>query len=191
MFSHIVDDEIVLRLHQESQAEEITQVVRRDLKYLQEWMPWAKDDYSITDAKEFIRKNLHQLAENDGFATQIIYRGRVAGSIGFNRINWQDRKTEIGYWLASEFQGHGIMTRSCRALVKHAFAELRLNRVAILCAVENRKSRAIPERLGFTLEGVCRQAAWLHDRFVDLALYAMLADEWQAVMHQNEQETNR
>lgn len=178
MFSHIVDDEIVLRLHQESQAEEMTELVRRDLKYLQEWMLWAKDDYSIADAKEFIKKNLRQLAENGGFNTQIIFRGQLAGSIGFNHINWQTRKTEIGYWLASEFQGHGIMTRSCRALVNHAFAELKLNRVEIFCAVENRKSRAIPERLGFTLEGVCRQAEWLHDHFVDLALYAMLADEW-------------
>ncbi len=71
------------------------------------------------------------------------------------------------------------MTEACRAMVNHAFRELGLNRVGIACATENHRSRAIPERLGFRQEGVQRQAEWLYDRFVDRALYAMLASEWR------------
>lgn len=66
------------------------------------------------------------------------------------------------------------MTASCRALINRAFGELDLHRVMILCATENRRSRAIPERLGFTLEGVAREAEWLYDHFVDLAIYGLL-----------------
>jgi ribosomal-protein-serine acetyltransferase len=73
------------------------------------------------------------------------------------------------------------MTKSCRALVEHAFRELRLNRVEIFCAVDNRRSRAIAERLGFTLEGTHRQAEWVHDHFKDLVAYSMLAREWKAL----------
>jgi ribosomal-protein-serine acetyltransferase len=70
------------------------------------------------------------------------------------------------------------MTKACRFLVDYAFAELKLNRVEIRCATGNHKSRAIPERLGFKLEGTVRQAEWLYDHFVDHALYGMLASEW-------------
>jgi ribosomal-protein-serine acetyltransferase len=45
--------------------------------------------------------------------------------------------------------------------------------------VLNLKIRAIPERLGFELEGVQRQAEWLYDHFVGHALYGMLADDWK------------
>lgn len=72
------------------------------------------------------------------------------------------------------------MTKSCRALINHAFSELNLNRVDIRCAVENSKSRAIPERLGLRQEGVIRQAEWLYDKYVDHVVYGVLTDEWQS-----------
>jgi ribosomal-protein-serine acetyltransferase len=53
--------------------------------------------------------------------------------------------------------------------------------VQINCNVENAKSRAIPERLGFKLEGIHRQVEFLHDRFGDWAVYAMLREEWEAM----------
>ena len=56
---------------------------------------------------------------------------------------------------------------------------LKLNRVEIRCATGNKRSRAIPERPGFTQEETVRQAEWLYDRFVDHTVYGMLASEWQ------------
>lgn len=87
-----------------------------------------------------------------------------------------NRKTSIGYWLAEGFQGHGIMTQ---ALVEMAFTEYKLNRVEISAAVENQKSRAIPERLGFEEEGCLHQNEWLYDHFVDHILYAVLESKWK------------
>ena len=51
--------------------------------------------------------------------------------------------------------------------------------LAAVRAIENTRSRAIPERLGVTQEGVLRRANWLYDHFVDLAAYSMPAAEWQ------------
>jgi ribosomal-protein-serine acetyltransferase len=86
----------------------------------------------------------------------------------------------IGYWLAAPWQGKGIMTTACAALIDHAFKELKLHRVEIRCATGNARSRAIPERLGFVKEGVIRQGEWVNDRFLDLAVYGMLATDWAA-----------
>ena len=70
------------------------------------------------------------------------------------------------------------MTRSCAAIVDHGFNDLKLHRITILCASENRRSRAVPERLRFTQEGTARESEWLYDHFVDLVTYSMLEHEW-------------
>lgn len=70
------------------------------------------------------------------------------------------------------------MTKACIAFINHAFSELQLNRVEIRCAVGNTKSRAIPERLGFTNEGTIRDGEWLYDHFVNHIVYGILAMEW-------------
>ena len=52
-------------------------------------------------------------------------------------------------------------------------SSLKPHRIVICCAVENQRSRAIPEPLGFSVEGVARQAKWLHDHLVDLGVYVL------------------
>jgi ribosomal-protein-serine acetyltransferase len=94
-------------------------------------------------------------------------------------IDWANRKTSLGYWLAEPHQGRGIVTRGCAALLPYLFDELGLNCVEIGCAVGNARSAAIPERLGFTREGVLRQREWLYDHFVDHVVYSLLAWEWR------------
>jgi ribosomal-protein-serine acetyltransferase len=180
MFSYRIDDSLQLRLPEERHAEELAALVGQDYAYLKEWMPWLKDDYTVADAQEYIKRNLQQFADNNGFGMNLVYQNKIAGSIGYNRISWADRRTEIGYWLGSRYQGRGLMTKACRVLIDYAFTELNLNRVEIHCGTQNRKSRMIPERLGFTQEGVLRQAEWLHYHFVDLVVYSMLAREWLA-----------
>jgi len=104
-----------------------------------------------------------------------------AGVIGNHALDWENRTTEVGYWIGEEYQGKGLVSAACRALVDHAFGERGLNRVVISCATENKKSCAIPERLGFRREGLQRQAEWLYDHYVDHVVYATLASEWQTI----------
>jgi ribosomal-protein-serine acetyltransferase len=88
--------------------------------------------------------------------------------------------TSLGYWLAEEACGNGIMRQSVAACVQYAFEKQAMNRLYIRCATGNERSRRIPEALGFTREGVQRQAEWLYDHFVDLDVYSILAAEWKS-----------
>lgn len=176
-----VDDDIELRLFEEADATALFQLIEHSRGYLREWLPWVDYDTSIEDSRSFVKRSVQSYLDNEGFNLGIYYQGRLAGVIGFHTVNWPNRQVEIGYWLGADSQGHGVMTRACRTMVDYAFRKLQLNRVTILCAVGNRRSRAIPERLHFTQEGVLRDGEWLYDHFVDLVVYSMLAREWEAL----------
>lgn len=179
MFSYQIDEKLKLVLPQERHAEEITRVVRENLEDLKLWMPWAKDDYSVDSAREFIKHNLSEFARSGSFSASIILGEKLVGAIGFHSLDLTHKSTHLGYWLAREAQGKGTMTRCCRALINYLFNDFGLNRIQINCNIENTKSRAIPERMGFQLEGIHRQVEWLNDGFRDWAVYAMLKEDWK------------
>jgi ribosomal-protein-serine acetyltransferase len=175
-----IADDAELRLLEPRHAATLYALVDRNREHLRAWMPWLDDGYSVDSARAFLKSDLARIAEDGGFPAGIWSGGQLAGVIGFHAIDRLHRRTSIGYWLSADYQGRGLMTAACEALVGYAFGELGLNRIEILCATENRRSRAIPERLGFQHEGTLRQAEWLHDHFVDLEVYAMLAADWAA-----------
>ncbi|MET1170711.1 MULTISPECIES: GNAT family N-acetyltransferase [Paenibacillus] len=63
-------------------------------------------------------------------------------------------------------------------LLKYLFNELKLNRVIIQCAENNFKSRAIPEKIGFSNEGTSREAQWVYDHYENIVTYSLLSSEW-------------
>lgn len=163
----------------EGDAEAIYALVAADRERLAEWMPWAAEQ-TLAATREFITGSETQEARDDGFQAVLVRDGEIAGVVGYHGVDRLKRSTSIGYWLASPHQGEGVMTAAVRALVDHAFEAWALNRITIEAAVGNRLSRAIPERLGFTEEGVLRQSELVGGRFLDAALYSMLASEWKA-----------
>jgi ribosomal-protein-serine acetyltransferase len=179
MFRFQIDNDTYLKLLTYQDAEELFSLTDSNRAYLREWLPWVDFTKDVEDTKSFIEMTMKQFASNNGFQTGIWYKGQLAGVIGFHNLDWSNRKTSIGYWLGEQFQGHGLMTKACIAYLNHAFTELNLNRVEIRCAVENKKSRAIPERLGFKNEGIVRESEWLYDHFVDHVVYGMLSKDWQ------------
>ena len=178
MFSHQIDENLKLSLPELWRAEEIASVVQANLKHLQPWMPWAVDDYSVDSAKEWIQRTLSEFAEDGRFSAVILVDEKPVGSIGFHNLNTAHGSAEIGYWVDKEYEGRGIVTRCCRVLIDYLFDVRNLNRIQINCNVENTRSRRVPERLGFTLEGVHRQVEFVNGRFGDWAVYALLKDEW-------------
>jgi ribosomal-protein-serine acetyltransferase len=168
-----------LRLLEDADAAELYELVDRNRAFLSTWLPWPASQ-TPERTREFIAASQKQLAANQGFQAAIVDGGRIVGEIGFHRLDWENRATSIGYWLAQDAQGRGLVTRAARAVVDHAFGVWKLNRVEIRAGVANRRSRAVAERLGFVEEGVIRQAELVGDRYLDHVVYAMLARDWFA-----------
>jgi ribosomal-protein-serine acetyltransferase len=180
MFLHKIDDELSLKLIELKDAERVFELIDCSRGYLREWLPWLDFSTKVGDTEEFIAETLKGYAENRSMTTLILYKGEIVGTAGYNSLNWSNKTACIGYWLGQEYQGKGIMTRVAKALTDYAFEHLDLNKVEIRAAVENKKSRSIPEGLGFVEEGRIRQAEWLYDHFVDHVVYGVLAEEWKA-----------
>ncbi len=172
-----VSDGSELRLLEEADADELHRLIEANRAQLAHWMPWAADQ-TPEATLAFIRLTRRQWQANEGFQPALICDGAIVGMAGFPGINWPHGSTTIGYWLDGAHQGRGLMTRAVRALVDLAFGELELHRVEIRAAADNRRSRAIPERLGFREEGVQREVERIGTRYNDLVVYGLLAPEW-------------
>lgn len=161
-------------------AEEFFNLIICSKEYLKKWLGWLDNIKEVNDTVGTIKSRLGEIEETGGYpkSVLILYEGKIAGTIGFNQLNKTSRIGVIGYWLGEKFQGKGIMTKAFKAFINYGFKELRLNRIEVRVAVENKKSRALPERLGFTEEGRVRQAEWLYDHYVDHIIYGLLAEEW-------------
>jgi ribosomal-protein-serine acetyltransferase len=179
MFRRDIRDGVYLKLMEDRQAAAIFTVVDRERAHLRKWLPWVDGATGPDDTLKFIKTSLAQFANNEGLTAGIWCGKEYAGAVGTHKIDWLNRKVEIGYWLASKFQGRGIITDACRLLTNHAFQEWALNRVEIRCAPRNTKSCAIPVRLGFQLEGVLRKAQLVGGKYLDTNVYAMLARDWK------------
>ena len=180
MLIHKLDGEVFLRMFNEDDADEFYNLTINSKSYLKKWLGWLDNIKSVEDTTANIKVRLKGMVENGGYPKSfaIIYKGKIAGTIGFNEIIKSNRVGVIGYWLGEAFQGKGIMIRALKAVIDYGFKELGLNRIEISASVENKKSRALPEKLGFTKEGKIRQAEWLYDHFVDHVIYGLLAEKW-------------
>jgi ribosomal-protein-serine acetyltransferase len=172
-----IRDGALLRAYTEGDAAELTAVVAANREHLARWLPWAAT-YGHQDSLDYIAKMRAQIEAEDGFEGAIVVAGEIVGGAGFHAVDRLNRSTAIGYWLTAEYEGRGLMTATVRTLLGHAFGAWALHRVVIEAVVDNARSRAIPERLGFTEEGVLREAKLVRGRYEDAALYAMLASDW-------------
>ena len=107
--------------------------------------------------------------------------GRVIGDvlILLEGLDGKDgRQAEIGWVVAPDVAGRGDATEAARAIADVAFREVGVHRVWAELEPENSASAAVCERLGMRREAVFVKASWFKERWTDLAVYAIVEDEW-------------
>ncbi len=175
----LVDKNIRLELIAEKHATVLFNVVNNNRAHLSGFLTWVDAMQSVEDFKSYIEncESLHLQRKEASFI--ITFDDTLVGRIGLHYINQQNKAAAIGYWLDKNFEGRGIITKSCQALINYGFKELNLHRIEIKAAVNNLKSQAIPVKLNFKKEGILREAELVNNAFLDLFLYSMLSHEWK------------
>ena len=172
-----IGDGIQLREPRNDDAQGLFELVSRNYSHLRTFMEWIKPDYSVLDAQQWLD---HDIGSRDAMNFLICRGPEIIGTIGFSTFDRDAKVTEMGYWIDEAEQGKGIVSRACTRLVELAFAELGMNRIQIRCASANTRSAAIPERLGFKLEGVQRQHIHRDGKLYDFLIYGLLRNEWRS-----------
>jgi hypothetical protein len=146
---HAGDGEL---LH-EALAESLAQL-RRFLASL----PWVAEEQTVESAEIYCRKaHANHLARTD--LPFLVFRRdthQLVGCVGLHRPDWALPKLEVGYWCRTSQLGNGFVTEAVNALVSLACGPLGAVRLELITDEQNRPSRRVAERCGFTLEGILR-----------------------------------
>jgi RimJ/RimL family protein N-acetyltransferase len=159
----------------------------RDAALLYRW----RSEPSVRKYQPLSHLSLAQLrAELAAQNSETLYRSRgdkfqwiiqtpdAAGWITLVVANWDHGLAEIGYALATIHQRRGVMVQALESLLTDLFARTELRRIEARCAVENRASMSVLDRLGFRREGLLRQFFVLRGEPIDNYLYALLREDW-------------
>ena len=133
--------------------------------------------YTSDDAEEYVaRRILDDWANEATFA--IVWQRRVVGSIGLH-VNVPDEVAELGYLLAREMWGRGIVPEAGRAVIDWGFERYALHKVYARSDLRNRQSWRVMEKVGMTREGVVRGYRKVRGEHVDDAFFGVLREEWK------------
>jgi RimJ/RimL family protein N-acetyltransferase len=155
-----------------------------DADLLKRW----RDEWSVRRFQPLHDLSVAQLRSDvAGHRMRDLYRGRgdkfqwileedgvPVGWITLVIANWEHGLAEVGYALATRYQGRGLMVRALVLLLGDLFAQTKLERVEARCSIDNRASQRVLERVGFRREGRLRSYFRLHGKRVDNYLYAVL-----------------
>lgn len=150
-------------------------------QHLRPWIPWMRDEPKpIEETLRWLRRSRAAFDSDSEYRYGLFEPGeqRLVGEASlFKRVGPNAR--EIGYWIDRHLVGRGLATEAAAAMVRVAFEIDRIERVEIHHAADNTASRAVPERLGFTLDATLRRRAHDADDVVrDLAVWTLFADEY-------------
>lgn len=143
------------------------------------WLSNVPYPYPRGGYKKWTIKSLKESKNKKRFNFTIHLNKKPIGSIGLSKIDWENKKAMLGYWLARKYWGQGIMTESVRLVLDFAFNKLKLNRIESFHLKQNKASERVQEKCGLRKEGINRQAVLKDGKFHHLVCRAILAKDYK------------
>ena len=134
------------------------------LELAQKWINHAADDVQRNG-----RQTIWAIREASG---------RIIGEIELHAGSpAREHVADIGYWLAKDYWGRGIMTTVVKTMVELAFREFGVQRITAPIFAENIASARVLEKNNFIVEApLLRRAYQRNGQFYDATLYALVRD---------------
>jgi len=183
MFKVDIEKDLHLELLDLTHADRMYELGVKNKDEFIKWLPWVVETKSVEDTKEFIKGSLENFTKGKEINCNIFYKNELIGNIGLFGIEdkLKVKKGDIGYWLDSDFQGRGIVTKSVKKMLEIAFFKRDITRVTLKCATNNTNSCNVAKRVGFKFEGTLRGEAVVNGRVIDLNLFSILKDEFKGL----------
>ena len=174
--TELTDGNIVLRPYRMSDTNNLYQAVRESIKEMSVWLPFAHENYSVKENKDWIKKR------PKAWKKGIIYDfgifdakdGTLIGGCGFNDLGRDNRQANLGYWVRTSRMGQGVAPSATLLLAKWGFEVLNLKRIEIVIAVGNERSLRVAEKVGAQREGVLRSRINIRDLIHDAVMHSLV-----------------
>lgn len=169
-----INNILTVRLLREFDCDEIFKLIDSNREFLKMWLPWVDITKTREDFLNFIKKSIVDYKNKASIQYTLIYNKRIVGLLGINDINMRNKSVSIGYWIGEDYQGRGIVSNVCQFLIENLFQDNNIHRIEIRVDKNNIKSKAIPEKLEFILEGILRDADWIDNHYEDVCIYSLI-----------------
>lgn len=159
----------------------VNKAIRESINELKLWLPFAQTTPTMEETELNLREASARFFNRESMR-YLIFRKECNEFIGvtsFEGVSWDIPKTQIGYWINTKYNGNGYMKEAVEALTNLGLNKIQFNRIEIRCESTNIKSRAIPEKLGFELEGILKNEDLSADgsKLTDTCIYAKVQTE--------------
>jgi len=171
-FPNIETNRLTLRSLNLTDAETIFEMRTNDR--ISEFIPRHKLQ-KIEDAISLIKKtnNLFQSKQGIGWAGFTKEGNHLIGTCGFNKIDFENFRAEIGGEMSVSYWGRNYAKEAVEAIIDFGFKKLKLNSIEARVSPENRSVIYLLKKLGFTKEAHFRQYVYFNNDFLDLAIFTL------------------
>ena len=144
------------------------------------WFSWGPYT-SLEQPRAYIARQAGRRARGEQLDRLVVHRAHgPAGITGLSEFSARDLRCVVGTWFGRRFWGTGA-NRESKAMVMHlAFAVLGLHRVGSYSNPANERSTKALLGVGFRHEGVLRGYHRHDGRHLDVNVFGMLREEWEA-----------
>ncbi|MBR5303098.1 MAG: GNAT family N-acetyltransferase [Clostridia bacterium] len=141
---------------------------------------WSAQKH-ISEARDYCRLTMRRYRCDQPSSWGIIEKatGRLVGTIGYMDYNEDNATVEVGYSLARWLWNGGYMTEALARVIEYTFEAMDINRIEAQHELTNPSSGRVMEKCGMVKEGVLRQRLYNKGRYVDVALYAIVKQDYE------------
>lgn len=182
--TRLVTPRLVLRPPRTGDVTEIRRLLRANHEHLKPWTPSpapGEDPASITEVSKTVLRQRREWKRGASFVFMVAPRedqNRFIAKVALNGVMrgamWG---AYLGYWIAADQQGKGLVTEAIRGVLEFAFGDAGLHRVQAAIMPRNARSLRVVEKLGFRREGYAERYLQIAGKWEDHVLFAMTREE--------------
>ena len=170
---------LLLRVCQPDDADRVFEAEKQSLPELEKWFWWLHPRHDYAHCVAWAESRVPRWLKGEEFNFLVLNKTNheMVGCVWLNAVDRVSLRASLGYWLRTGYEGQGFAAEAAREVIRWGFEELGLQRVEILLATTNEKSRKLAERIGAQFEGIARRRLRLNQKSQDARVYSLLPGE--------------